>query len=100
MKFTRIAENLIEEAMREGAFDNLPGAGKPLPPIPEGDFMEHFAARLMKEAGTLPPEVTLKKEILADTKAAAALPAGEERDEALRLLNEKRLKLSMMIERR
>ncbi|MEZ5801567.1 MAG: DUF1992 domain-containing protein [Nitratireductor sp.] len=100
MNFARIAENLIEEAMRDGAFDNLPGVGKPLPPIPEGDFMEHFAARMMKEAGTLPPEVTLKKEIVADAKAANALPEGEEREKALKLLNEKRLKLSMMMERR
>ena len=100
MNFQHLAELRIEAAMEEGQFLNLPGAGKPLPPIPEGDFMEHFGARLMKEAGALPPEVSLKKQILADAKSAAALPDGEQRDEAPQKLNEKRMKLAMMIERR
>jgi len=100
MNFEKIALVRIEAAMEAGLFDNLPGAGKPLPPIPEGDFMEHFGARLMKEAGALPPEVTLKKEIVNDAKAAAALPEGEEREEALKLLNQKRTKLAMLMERR
>ena len=100
MNFERLALHRIELAMEEGLFDNLPGEGKPLPPIPEGDFMEHFGARLMKEAGALPPEVSLKKEIVRDAKAAAELPEGEEREEALLKLNEKRMRLSMMMERR
>jgi hypothetical protein len=29
----RLADNLIREAMERGAFDNLPGAGKPIPDI-------------------------------------------------------------------
>ncbi len=31
----RIAENRVLHAMEEGAFDNLPGFGKPLPGIDE-----------------------------------------------------------------
>lgn len=100
MRFEKLALLRIETAMEEGQFDNLPGAGKPLPPIPEGDFMEHFGARLMKEAGALPPEVSLKNEIVKDAKAAAKLPDGPERDEALQKLNEKRLRLAMMLEGR
>ena len=30
----RLAERRIEEAMREGKFDNLPGMGQPLEPDP------------------------------------------------------------------
>jgi len=30
MPFSRIAENRIKEAMEQGQFDNLPGAGQPL----------------------------------------------------------------------
>lgn len=100
MRFEKLALMRIEAAMEEGQFDNLPGTGKPLPPIPEGDFMEHFGARMLKEAGALPPEVTLKKEIVADARKAASLPEGEEREEVLKLLNEKRMKLAMMMERR
>ena len=100
MNFEKIALLRIEAAIEAGEFDNLKGTGKPLPPIPEGDFMEHFGARLLKESGALPPEVTMKKQIVEDAKTAAALPDGEEREEALKRLNEKRLKLAMMMERR
>jgi hypothetical protein len=100
MRFEKLALLRIEAAMEDGMFDNFPGAGKPLPPIQEGDFMEHFGARLLKESGALPPEVNLKKEILTDAKAATEMPEGEEREEALKLLNEKRMKLAMMMERR
>lgn len=100
MNFEKLALQRIEAAMEQGLFDNLPGQGKPLPPIPEGDFMEHFGARLMKEAGAVPPEVTLKQEIVRDAKLAAQMPDGEERDKALTLLNEKRMRLAMMMERR
>ena len=37
MNFHRIADQLIENAMEQGAFDNLPGEGKPLPPPPPGE---------------------------------------------------------------
>ena len=30
MAWERIAENRIREAMQQGEFDNLPGAGKPI----------------------------------------------------------------------
>ncbi|MGB7334619.1 MAG: DUF1992 domain-containing protein [Salaquimonas sp.] len=100
MRFEKLALLRIEAAIEEGQFDNLPGAGKPLPPVPDGDFMEHFGARLLKEAGALPPEVSLKKEIVRDAKAAAELPDGAEREEALQMLNEKRMKLAIMMERR
>ncbi len=99
LNFEKIALLRIEAAMEEGVFDNLPGAGKPLPPVKGGDFTADFYARMLKEAGALPPEVTLKKEIVADAKAAAILPEGEEREKALTLLAEKRMRLAMMIER-
>ena len=99
MNFEKVALMRIEAAMEEGQFDNLPGAGQPLPPVEGGDFTADFYGRMLKEAGALPPEVSLKKEIVTDTKAAALLPEGEEREKALKLLAEKRMSLAMMIER-
>src|SRR5215216_2803817 len=64
--FGWIANNKIEEAMRRGEFDNLPGHGKPLNlddddlSIPEHLRMAH---RIMKNAGIAPPEVSLRKEL-------------------------------------
>ena len=99
MNFEKVALLRIEAAMEEGAFDNLPGAGRPLAPVEGGDFTAYFYGRMLKEAGALPPEVSLKKEIVEDAKATALLPEGEERENALKLLAEKRMRLAMMIER-
>ena len=63
--FVRVAEERIREAQREGAFDNLPGKGKPLELedqslIPEDLRMSYH---ILKNAHVLPPEAELRKEI-------------------------------------
>lgn len=51
----------IREAEAEGAFDNLPGAGKPLPQCddPENAMLN----RLVKESGGVPEFVSLSREL-------------------------------------
>jgi hypothetical protein len=61
----RIAEQRILEAQREGAFDNLPGRGKPLELedlswVPEE---LRIGYHVLKNAHVLPPEVELLKDI-------------------------------------
>jgi hypothetical protein len=74
----RIADRKIEEAMREGKFDNLPGAGKPLDlePIPtdERARMLWWAIKLLKQNDVVPEEITWRKQIdeLRQKLAAAA----------------------------
>ena len=51
----------IAEAEREGAFDNLPGAGRPLPRVEDPD--SHLLNRVMQEAGGEPEFVTLSKKL-------------------------------------
>jgi len=63
--FARIVEERIREAQQEGAFDNLPGKGKPLEledlsSVPEDLRM---AYHILKNARVLPPEAELQKEI-------------------------------------
>src|SRR5438105_12648242 len=60
-----IADRKIREAQEEGAFDNLPGKGKPLkldfdPNVPPE---LRAAYRLMKEAQILPDWIQLDKEV-------------------------------------
>lgn len=61
----QIAEEKIREAQRDGAFDNLPGAGSPLPA--KDDAMVPAALRMgykiLKNAGYVPLEVQQQKEI-------------------------------------
>jgi hypothetical protein len=63
--FQRIAERRILEAIREGAFDNLPGAGEPLELEDDSNVPEDLrvAYKILKNAGYVPKEVALRKEI-------------------------------------
>jgi hypothetical protein len=63
--FARIAEERIREAQKEGAFDNLPGKGKPLiledmSMVPEDLRMSYH---ILRNARVLPPEAEIQKEI-------------------------------------
>ncbi|GAB6143438.1 DnaJ family domain-containing protein [Desulfocicer niacini] len=62
--FEKLVEQRIAAARQKGELDNLPGEGKPLNledmAVPE-DF--RMAYRVLKNAGFLPPEVQLRKEI-------------------------------------
>jgi hypothetical protein len=63
--FWRIAEEKIREAQRAGAFDDLPGKGKPLiledtSWVPE-DLRTGY--HILKNAHVLPPEAELRKDI-------------------------------------
>ncbi len=63
--FWRLAEERIKEAQRTGAFDNLPGKGKPLDLedlswVPEDLRIGYL---VLKNAHVLPPEAQLLKDI-------------------------------------
>jgi hypothetical protein len=63
--FQKIAERRILEAIREGEFDNLPGAGQPLTLEDDSNVPEDLrvAYKILKNAGYVPKEVALRKEI-------------------------------------
>ena len=62
--FEDLVEQRIKQAQKEGQFDNLEGAHKPLKfedeNVPEELRLGH---KILKNAGFLPPEVELKKKI-------------------------------------
>lgn len=62
----RLAEEQIKAALRRGELDDLPGAGRPLELEDESAVPEDLrvAYRLLKNAGCVPPEFTLRNEIL------------------------------------
>jgi hypothetical protein len=63
----RLADRRIEEAMREGKFDNLAGAGKPLDlepmPADENARMTWWMLRILKGGNFTPDEVRLRRQI-------------------------------------
>lgn len=60
-----LAEEQISAAIRRGEFDDLPGKGKPLVLEDDGAIPDalRVAYRVLKNAGCLPPEQELRKEI-------------------------------------
>lgn len=70
----RIAERKIEEAMREGKFDRLKGAGLPLDlepmPADENARLMWWAIRLLRQNDVIPDEIRLRKAIDAGTRLA------------------------------
>ncbi len=96
--FEKIVEERIREAQMKGDFDNLPGAGKPL----EEDNDHHvpgelrLAYRILKNAGCLPPDIELKKEILKTEDLLAGVKEEAEKYRILKKLNLMIMKLNTM----
>lgn len=99
---TLIAERKISEAMARGEFDNLPGRGKPLrleDELPGVPAELRMAYKLLKNAGFVPPEVELRREIVSLHTLVKTLDDEAERAKKQRELNVKLLKLSIMLKR-
>jgi len=74
--------------MRQGHFDHLPGAGRPLDldddrMVPEES---RLAYRLLKNAGFVPPELEMRKEIADLHRLLATVTDAEEQQRAQRRL--------------
>ena len=85
--FRRLADKRIEDAMKEGKFDNLPGAGKPLDlePIPaeENARLTWWALRILKNNDFTPEEIRWRKAI---DHLKSRLAAATEEAEVIRLV--------------
>jgi hypothetical protein len=71
-------EHKIREATERGAFDNLPGAGKPIPDLDKPHDELWWIKRKLRDEqlATLPPTIALRKE--AEEALGAAARAGSE----------------------
>ncbi len=92
----RIAEERIRKAQDEGVFDDLPGAGRPLPLEDEPLVPEtlRVAYRILRNSGHLPPEVVLRREIRDVEELIARAVTVEQRASAVRRLELLRWRLS------
>ena len=79
----RIAERMMLKARAEGKLSGLEGEGKPLPDRPVADTGVSAGFRIMAQAGVLPEEIVLKKQVIAAQERLAGLPEGPERDALL-----------------
>ncbi|KAG5882914.1 hypothetical protein JTB14_023376 [Gonioctena quinquepunctata] len=70
--FDRLVEDLIQESISKGDFNNLKNSGKPLPSYqnrnPYVDFVTHKINEVLIENGFTPEWITLQKEIREEIK--------------------------------
>lgn len=85
--FAAIAERRIDEAIERGDLDGLPGTGRPLT-LDDDRLVPptlRMAWRVMRNAGVVPREVTLRGALVAAERALA----DAEDDDARRLASER-----------
>ncbi len=100
--FQRIAEQRIQDAMRKGEFDDLPGKGKPLQLEDLSHVPEELrlAYKVLKNAGFLPPEAELLREIKTVEDLIEHMEEEEHRYRQIRRLNYLIMKLNQLRGRR
>lgn len=93
--FEAIVEQRIAEACQRGDFDDLPGAGRPLELDDDRLVPEELrmAYRIMKNAGFVPPEVQVMKDI-AELERLVQASEGVQRSAAMRRLRLLTLQMS------
>ena len=87
--FEKIIEERILQAQRRGDFENLPGSGKPLEIEDDRHIPEdlRLAYKILKNAGCIPPEIELKKEIHQTRDLLAAMDDTAQKYRTLTRLN-------------
>lgn len=96
MDFTSWIDQQISEAADRGAFENLPGAGKPLPKRNDFDGQAWLADYVRRQGGsmqdTLPAPLRLRKQRELLTQAAPEFRTEAELREAAAELNDQIIK--------
>lgn len=87
--------------MEDGLFDDLAGAGKPIAFEDETWIPEdlRLAYRVLKNAGCIPPELELRKEIVTLKELIDTIDDDRERTRRLRELSFKVMRFNMMRQR-
>jgi hypothetical protein len=99
---SKAIDEIIQEAMRRGAFDNLRGEGKPL------NLAEYFntpeelrlAYSVLKNANIMPQEAELLKEVSALREALAVSADDRIRSNLRKQINDRLLKFNLLMEHR
>ncbi len=94
-------EEQIKKAMAEGAFDNLPGKGKPLDLDGYFQTPEHLRIcySILKNGDFVPEEVQELKEIEALKEQLAACSDEAQKKQIAKTINEKMLSVTLAMER-
>lgn len=100
MIFEKIVETIIKEAMERGEFNNLSNRGRPIDLSSYFDTPEEIRAAysILKNAGILPHEAELLKEIAELKLALTAAHDEQERGKIKLEIEQKRVEFSLMMD--
>lgn len=100
---SRLTERRILKTLAEGGLRSLEGEGNPLPDR-SGDACvdagEAIGFRIMAEAGVLPEEIVLKKQVTAQKAVLLDLTGAEERKAAMARLSDLEMRQAIAEEAR
>lgn len=97
-----LAEEKIKAAIKKGDFDNLPGKGKPLQLEDLSQVPEELRTsyKIMKNAGMLPEEMQIKKEMVTLEDLIRQCEDEDLRADYERKLSEKTIRFHTLMEKR
>ncbi|WP_299358065.1 DUF1992 domain-containing protein [uncultured Paracoccus sp.] len=90
--FERIAQRQIDAAVARGELTGLPGEGRPLDPERLRESADDVLHRMMAEAGVVPAEIELAREIAAARAVLAQIEDPAERKRVQRQIAMSELK--------
>src|ERR1700728_4881320 len=93
MSWTSWIDQQIDEAKERGAFDNLPGAGKPLPDRGDEDFGQAWVRQWVQREGVpseemLPPPLKLRKQAALLAERVPGMRSEQDVRDAVAALNQ------------
>ncbi len=99
--FTSIAEQKIREAITRGDLDNLSLKGRPIPIEDLSDVPEELRMgyKILKNAGVLPEELLLNREILTLRDLLETCRDPQEKEVLRKRLTAKKLHFDLLMER-
>lgn len=95
-EFERIVEQRIADAISRGELDNLPGQGRPLE-LDDDSFVPaelRLAYRILKNAGFVPEEIVLRRQIFDLEQVLGESPGAGDRLHAMKRLDLLRARLA------
>lgn len=97
-----LAEEKIQQGLREGLFENLPGKGKPQKFADDSAIPADLRVgyKLLKNAGYLPEEVRLRKELVTLNDLVHCCTDPVEKERISGEIKAKRLQFNQMMETR
>ncbi len=100
--FEKIVEDRIRKAQKKGAFENLAGSGEPLRLEDDQLIAEdlRMAYKILKNADCTPPEIDIRKKIVATEQLLAGMKDTAERYRTIKKLNVLIMRLNLLRESR